>query len=609
MLDKLKEQFIVVPVKGVDLAAYADRDDLRELDGEFGAGVKALWVEDEQSIVAFLFSPGLFDQEKAEAWMRAVEAEGVNLDVRAALSLSGVTDGQAPPDFWQKLLEVLRRSVPAALFQKAVAYAGAFSSKNATAESEPIAVATVGGYRVAGVHDFPLADEDRAWAWNSAAQNAILDAGWAMYGQAHLAVDLEDGKLPERKEDYHLPVAELIDGKLHYVWRAVRAARGALAGARGGVNLPDNVKAAIMSGPIAGLYKKFGKEDLLSSRLVVLSLALSDATPPDELEDDEGLIWKEIMAAGTTFKPADGEPLTIEQAMVDATFESFQAGVLDAVPLTAEDHFYETGGVVPAGSTAGFVEKLKKVGGRLWAGLKVVDEAVREKLKGGLIKDVSVYIWPDFHDRRDGKKWPWVLMHLLLTNYPQLVGLAPFGAKPIGASAGGDTARAECTFYREVSMPTSDTGPVTALTEQDAAELEQYRGLGLTVEAIREMASQQQHVRQQARDLEIAAIVAALEGRAEYAGVVALDGHRHYPVVVEAAVNALRANGGDGLALEINAEGKSPLDAIVLAVVNAIPADGRMALETQPHLSKDSPPASDGRPSDEAIAELDGKIG
>ena len=67
-LEELTQGWLVVPTGGADLDAIADRDDLRVLDEEFDTGVKALFAGDDDSIVAFLFSPGHFDEKKAKAW-------------------------------------------------------------------------------------------------------------------------------------------------------------------------------------------------------------------------------------------------------------------------------------------------------------------------------------------------------------------------------------------------------------------------------------------------------------------------------------------------------------------------------------------------------------
>jgi hypothetical protein len=687
--EELTAGWLVVPADGFKLDTIAQRDDLRVLDEEFDTGVKALFADNDDTIVAFLFSPGRFDEAKARAWVEAVEAEGVNMTLYKTLAKSsreffahllgpmirlaraigagGRATGPEIPSVGASLDDESFRQVESrvrAAVEDYYGVAGAteigtpypwiheifkeyavveydgeyyrfsyqFGEQDEIVLGEPrkvrhsfvpaaIALKTVGGHRVNGAFAFPLAGEDRAWNWNAAKENTILDkGGWAMLARAHLAVEIEDGELPENKAMYHLPVAELINGRLHYNWHGARAARGALSGARGGVKLPQDVKDACMA-TVKALYKKFGKEDLFEAQMaVIFSLALSDAEPPAEVvAGEDGLIWKEIAAVGTTYRPADGEPVEIEQDFVDALHASFGAGVLDNVAITAEDHFYETDGIVPADATVGFVRKLKKLGGRLWAGLEVIKDEIREAL-GKTIKDVSIFAWPDFHDRRDGKEWPWVLVHLLFTNYPQLVGLAPFGAEPVGASAGGMAGARDYFFLQEVNMgdrnKTQPNAPATtevAMTPADAQALADFRALNLSVGEIQAMQAEREATRTKARDLEISAVIAALEGRGTHEGVTALDGKRHYPVVVEAVESALRANGNEALALDVNTEGQSPLDAVVLAVVNAIPAEGRM-VESQPPVTpapSETPPVDGGEedaPTNEQIENLDERI-
>ncbi len=82
------------------------------------------------------------------------------------------------------------------------------------------------------------APESAAWAWDAAAQNAILDAdghekerdNWALYKAAHTWVDTSDSALPEQKAPYSLPHHHLAsDGKsLEAVWDGVVAAMARL---------------------------------------------------------------------------------------------------------------------------------------------------------------------------------------------------------------------------------------------------------------------------------------------------------------------------------------------------------------------------------------------
>src|SRR2546428_1200704 len=93
--------------------------------------------------------------------------------------------------------------------------------------------------------DLPLADDARAWD-KAAADKRVTDwAGggdkieemdWAKYRRAHVWYDGED---TEKKGSYKLLIADIIDGKLTAVPRAVFAAAVVGGGGRGGRHIPD----------------------------------------------------------------------------------------------------------------------------------------------------------------------------------------------------------------------------------------------------------------------------------------------------------------------------------------------------------------------------------
>jgi hypothetical protein len=66
---------------------------------------------------------------------------------------------------------------------------------------------------------------------------------WRRYKTFFLVYDAEN---PHKFESYKLPVADVVDGKPTVIRRAVIAAQQALAGARRGVDLPDEVKKRAM---------------------------------------------------------------------------------------------------------------------------------------------------------------------------------------------------------------------------------------------------------------------------------------------------------------------------------------------------------------------------
>lgn len=89
-----------------------------------------------------------------------------------------------------------------------------------------------------GWASLPIADEDRQWTSADATGRvfAWADGNWRKYRRAFLWFDATK---PELKGSYKLPIADVIDGELTIVPRAVNAVAAVLAGARGGVNIPD----------------------------------------------------------------------------------------------------------------------------------------------------------------------------------------------------------------------------------------------------------------------------------------------------------------------------------------------------------------------------------
>lgn len=100
----------------------------------------------------------------------------------------------------------------------------------------------------------------------------------------------------------------------------------------------------------------------------------------------------------------------------------------------------------------------------------------------------------------------------------------------------------EVSMSQQTDQDRTEQGEGTAvlLTAQDVVELEQYRALG-AVEELTAVAGQRDELAQRARELRITEIVAALEGSVSFDGIVQVDERRHYPVVVAAAETILRA--------------------------------------------------------------------
>lgn len=96
--------------------------------------------------------------------------------------------------------------------------------------------------------DLPLADRDRAWDGDAAERRVRewADAGDgpnARYRDAHVWYDADE---KDEFGAYKLLIADVVDGRLRAVPRAVMSAAGVMQGARGGVDIPagdvDRVK-------------------------------------------------------------------------------------------------------------------------------------------------------------------------------------------------------------------------------------------------------------------------------------------------------------------------------------------------------------------------------
>lgn len=310
------------------------------------------------------------------------------------------------------------------------------------------------------------------------------------------------------------------------------------------------------------------------------------ATPDD-------LVWKEIFAVSTTYHPWSDEPLVVEQWMIDGITAAFEGGAFPFVAVTAHDHADDTWGIVPADATVGQVKKLVKDGGRLYGGLSIKDPTIHQAL-GDTIVDCSVYLWFDFNDNR-GRHWDIGLVHLLLTNYAQLGGLlSEFGAKPatIAASIGGVNVRYQ--IYEEAIMSSKPAGfektqatppaapPIQVeLTAEQKAFLDAATAAGFDAASVEAFQAQRRAFYKRLREVEIGAVVAALEGKAQHAGVTQVEGYTHFPVVVQAVKDALAALPGT-LGLDIGEQGETGIDAAILGIANALPKEARFKLDGPP---------------------------
>jgi hypothetical protein len=113
---------------------------------------------------------------------------------------------------------------------------------------------------VTSFQDLPLADRDRAWDGDAAERRVREWAGAedepdARYRDAHVWYDA-DAK--DNFGSYKLLIADVVDGRLRAVPRAVMAAGNVMQGARGGVDVPGRDVDRIKS-HLAKYYAKMGE--------------------------------------------------------------------------------------------------------------------------------------------------------------------------------------------------------------------------------------------------------------------------------------------------------------------------------------------------------------
>lgn len=114
---------------------------------------------------------------------------------------------------------------------------------------------------VSAFKDLPLADRDRRWD-GAAAEKRVRkwagagDAPNSRYRGAHVWFD---GTRRDNFGSYKLLIADVVDGSLVAVPRAVMAAAAVIQGSRGGVDLPQKDIARVKS-HLQKYYAKLGED-------------------------------------------------------------------------------------------------------------------------------------------------------------------------------------------------------------------------------------------------------------------------------------------------------------------------------------------------------------
>jgi len=85
---------------------------------------------------------------------------------------------------------------------------------------------------------------DIKWDADEAVDRILKKGGWELLAKTSLVVEVEDGELPEKKSAYSFPLADVVDGKVCWVKKAIASAKAYLNGARGVEIDPEKKKVA-----------------------------------------------------------------------------------------------------------------------------------------------------------------------------------------------------------------------------------------------------------------------------------------------------------------------------------------------------------------------------
>lgn len=118
-----------------------------------------------------------------------------------------------------------------------------------------------GERKASGQSDLPLADRGVAWDASAAEKNVRAWAGgdkidWSKYAKAFFYVDQT---APDKFGSYKLQFADVSGGQLRAIPRGIFAVAGVLAGARGGVDIPESDKTEIKA-KVSAYYDRMANE-------------------------------------------------------------------------------------------------------------------------------------------------------------------------------------------------------------------------------------------------------------------------------------------------------------------------------------------------------------
>ena len=142
--------------------------------------------------------------------------------------------------------------------------------------------------------DLPLASRERPWD-RDAAEGRVREATGSMEDPSESfrrAFLWYDASAPENFGSYKLPVADVIDGRLMAVPRAIFAAASVLRGGRGGVDIPDSDRTGVVRN-VERYYEKMGLDSPFQEARSVFRIDDVNALTERQLESliKDGLLY------------------------------------------------------------------------------------------------------------------------------------------------------------------------------------------------------------------------------------------------------------------------------------------------------------------------------
>lgn len=209
------------------------------------------------------------------------------------------------------------------------------------------------GTNTSGWASMPLADPDTVWRAGAAVKRLAERAGggqdlnWQKFGQGFLW----HANNPEHRGDFKLPIADVVDGKLVIVPRAVNAVASVLGGGRGGVDIPDADRSRIQ-GIIDSIQKRMKGSGSMTASLAPLAPPKAwfshpePGTPTKMTVTSEGQVFGHIATWKTCHLGISGKCVTVPKTRND--YADFHVGQV----LTADGDLLDVGHITAGGGHA-----------------------------------------------------------------------------------------------------------------------------------------------------------------------------------------------------------------------------------------------------------------